>query len=181
MSKATAICTCPVCGGKFAFSFTQCNSRACEERKAWLEAGTDLLCLNCYRASVSKFRAERVAKVNEPFALPEIVAVSDKQRAYATDIRAKYIAVEFDSIMRLIDIILHVRDDLFPKAAAMGIDTKEAIRRLSVGENRHSLRHVALTETDASSIIRELAPEVNSWQTSPSTGWFRPIPLEQDS
>ena len=87
MAKATAIYKCPDCGATVERRIDGFNRRDADSKKEWAEAHP-LLCADCYRKQQLKQQREAAAALS----LPVIHGVSDKQVAYATDLRAKFAA-----------------------------------------------------------------------------------------
>ena len=83
MAKAIATYKCPDCGATIERRIDGFNRRDADSKKEWAEAHP-LLCADCYR----KQQREAAAALS----LPTIHGVSDKQVAYATDLRAKFVA-----------------------------------------------------------------------------------------
>lgn len=83
MAKAIATYKCPDCGATIERRIDGFNRRDADSKKEWAEAHP-LLCADCYR----KQQREAAAALS----LPTIHGVSDKQVAYATDLRAKFAA-----------------------------------------------------------------------------------------
>lgn len=85
MAKATAICTCKYCGGKFEKSAIKRNSREADSWKVWAAQTFDI-CPACE----DKQQAEKTARLAEEAkasGLPELTG-SPKQIAWAEQIRA---------------------------------------------------------------------------------------------
>lgn len=87
MAKAIATYKCPDCGATVERRIDGFNRRDADSKKEWAEAHP-LLCADCYRKQQHKQQREAAAALS----LPIIHGVSDKQVAYATDLRAKFVA-----------------------------------------------------------------------------------------
>lgn len=87
MAKATATCTCETCGKEFTVEKICYNRRDADSWESW---AVDHICecSDCYK----KRTAEEARKEAKAYDLPEIEAVSEKQRAFADVLRNKYVA-----------------------------------------------------------------------------------------
>lgn len=93
MAKATAKCTCSYCGKEFEVSQKKRNRADADSWKNWAEMNYDT-CPACYYKQKQKAEEEKAAKYN----LPEIYAVSEKQKAYAAKMRTRYVAQNEDEV-----------------------------------------------------------------------------------
>lgn len=88
MKEVKAICKCGKCGREFAKYSTTSDARSWEE----YAPAHYTVCPICWKAEKD---AEDAAKLNEKtaaFPMPEITGKSEKQIAYARDLRARVIA-----------------------------------------------------------------------------------------
>lgn len=118
MAKAIAIYKCPDCGATIERRIDGFNLRDADEKKEWAEAHPSY-CKDCYR---KQLRAEW-AKAAESLNLPTINGVSDKQVAYATDLRTKFVAQN----AKLITDAITTRDDPEKQAAIAAAAEKEGM------------------------------------------------------
>lgn len=82
MAIAKAICTCKICGEKFAIQVTKRNRAEADSFEAWAAENIDV-CRECER------KAEFEHAKQETESLPELTG-SEKQIAWATKIRADF-------------------------------------------------------------------------------------------
>ncbi|MGN1075066.1 MAG: hypothetical protein ACI4QB_08755, partial [Eubacteriales bacterium] len=91
MAKATAECRCATCGKTFTVEKTCRNRRDADSYEAWAsEHMTE--CPDCRRLRVKFDAAAKAAPIVWECELPEITGASDKQIAYARDLRSRYLA-----------------------------------------------------------------------------------------
>lgn len=102
MAKATAICTCKHCGKQFEKSTTKGSRREADAWEAWAIQNFDL-CPECYAAERRTAQADAYAALVEKYDLPEITAVSDKQREYAETLRRNYVLRNRDTFLIVAD------------------------------------------------------------------------------
>lgn len=86
MAKGTAICTCETCGKEFEVEKICYNRRDANQWEEWASANY-CECSACYRKRMADEARKEAGEMN----LPEIVAVSEKQKKFAEDLRAKYV------------------------------------------------------------------------------------------
>lgn len=104
MAKASVTLTCPDCGCEFIKSKTCCNRREADEWEAWVASHGPWMCPGCYKEHA---RAEERRKNEEAIAatgatLPPLTG-SEKQVAWAEDIRANAIATAVKSLKDDVD------------------------------------------------------------------------------
>ena len=114
MAKAIATYKCPDCGATVERRIDGFNRRDADSKKEWAEAHP-LLCADCYR----KQQREAAAALS----LPIIHGVSDKQVAYAIDLRAKFAAQHEKAVSDAIAI----RDDHDKQAAIAAAAEKSGV------------------------------------------------------
>ena len=90
MAKATANCTCATCGAKYTVTNTLRNGREADSWKEWAESHM-CECTDCFRARRNAGLAADAAPLIEKHRLPEITGVSEKQIAYAAQLRNAYL------------------------------------------------------------------------------------------
>lgn len=148
MAKGTAICICETCGKEFEVEKICYNRRDADQWAEWA-AEHYCECTSCYRKRMD----EEAKKEAEAMNLPEIVAVSEKQKKYAEDIRAKYIRRSKTEI-KYVQNMLKCLD---PAEAQKIANTKgkTVVEMLtSVFERRGVLSaYIMLTSADARQII----------------------------
>lgn len=91
MAKAVATCTCKTCGKEFEVVKILRNRRDADDFERYAEEHYDE-CRDCWRARIKAANAKTAAEIIEKYGMPEITGVSEKQIAYAEDLRNEYIA-----------------------------------------------------------------------------------------
>lgn len=86
MAKATAVCTCKVCGRNFERTATKRNRREADSWEAWAVSYYDM-CPECMDAQ-TQLHAEESTKRSVALGLPALTG-SYRQVAWAEDIRTK--------------------------------------------------------------------------------------------
>ena len=91
MAMANVKLICKACGNEFEWRKECSNRRDAESSEAWAQRNIDL-CPACRKKAYREAKAAELAEdvKNLPMALPENLTGSDKQIAWAKDIRAKY-------------------------------------------------------------------------------------------
>lgn len=157
---ANVTCTCIECGKEFSCR-KKCRNRSEAERyEAWASEHRRQ-CPDCYRAEQQR-RAE--AQIAEQLAewgmeLPIIQGVSDKQIAYATNIRRDYMAANLTTAVKSwAAAAIETRDhraEVEARCAQIGLTVDEAwedaLKNLSLRE-----ANIAMTSTSARQIIDAL-------------------------
>ena len=107
MAKATATCRCAACGKQFVVS-KDCFSRS--DADGWSAWASEHMteCPDCRRLRVKFDAAAKAAPIVWECELPEITGASDKQIAYARDLRSRYLADKGEALNPLISIIIFV-------------------------------------------------------------------------
>ena len=97
MAKATATCRCATCGKQFVVS-KDCFSRS--DADGWSAWASEHMteCPDCRRLRVKFDAAAKAAPIVWECELPEITGASDKQIAYARDLRSRYLAEKGDLV-----------------------------------------------------------------------------------
>lgn len=92
MARAIANCTCGVCGNKFQKVAFRYDRAEAESWREWAEEHINV-CPECYQ----KQQAEKGKKLAEELGLPQITGKSEKQIAYATSLRSKFLLSDEDA------------------------------------------------------------------------------------
>lgn len=152
MAKDTAICTCCECGKEFEISFTRRSRSECDSYKEYLEH-SNRTCKKCYAAEKERERAKVFAEFCAAFPLPEIDAVSDKQRDYAAALRRNYIADNKSTAEYVASILLVPDADwLAAGLAETGLEREEFLAQ-AFHNSGLDIPFKVLTETSARKII----------------------------
>lgn len=95
MAIGTAICECKTCGEVFTMEKSCYNRREANEWEEWASEHY-CECTACYR----KRMAEKSRREAKTYNLPEIQAVSQKQKAFAEILRNKYVSANKKNVER---------------------------------------------------------------------------------
>ena len=152
MAKATVTCTCKTCGAEFT-KFKTCYNRAEAERyEEWAKLNYTE-CPECYYKRMAAENEKKVATMEVK--LPEIKAVSDKQKAFAEKLRNQYVIKNKERIERTAKYLGCINAEVL-KTEAEKYGSEEAAKRHSFGEAQLLTPYIVLTSTDAHEIIEEL-------------------------
>lgn len=91
MAKARVTCRCATCGKEFTSEKICRNRTEADSYEAWASEHIDE-CPECRRIRIASEARERAELIVREYNLPDVTGVSDKQIAYARDLRAKYIS-----------------------------------------------------------------------------------------
>lgn len=162
MAIAKAKCTCSKCGAGFEMTKNLYNRK---EADSWAKAAPEYYteCPDCYAnrkrteyASSIPAKEEKLSVLN----LPQISGVSDKQIAYANNLRREYAANYFYSMQRAAKIRDISDDKIIEIYRNSGIpfpeDSFEQIRRASAKARGLLVEYDLLTVSDARRIIELL-------------------------
>lgn len=97
MAKAKASCRCATCGKEFTAEKICRNRTEADSYEAWASENMTE-CPECRRARISAEAVEAAEAIILEYNLPEITGVSDKQVAYARDLRSKHLARKKDLV-----------------------------------------------------------------------------------
>ena len=151
MARAIAICMCATCGTEFEKVAFKRNRTEADSWQEWAEANCDE-CPECYAKRMAQENAEKVQSLN----LPEITGKSEKQIAYALDLRVKY-AVNHTREIKYVKKMLHIAqtDEAKAQAAAAGM-TVEEVFKATIEKMHLQSALVCMIETEAHKIIEAL-------------------------
>lgn len=94
MAKATVTCTCATCGATFQRFAIKRNRADADSWEQWAAENIDE-CPQCYAARRAAERKEQIERYISGFSsahpLPKITGVSEKQIAYASSLRSRFI------------------------------------------------------------------------------------------
>lgn len=102
MARATAICTCSVCGRKFEKSTVRNNRREADNWVEWAEKAYTT-CPECEQKE-REARAAELAKQAQADGLPELVG-SPKQITWAEQLRARYVESSGTEMDDMLDVV----------------------------------------------------------------------------
>lgn len=151
MARAIAECKCEVCGVLFKKVAFKRNRTEADSWKEWAEENCKE-CPECYAKRMAQENAEKVQSLN----LPEITGKSEKQIAYALDLRVKY-AVSHTRVIKYVKKMLHIAqtDEAKAQAAAAGM-TVEEVFKATIEKLHLESALVCVIETEAHKIIEAL-------------------------
>lgn len=151
MARVIAECKCEVCGVLFKKVAFKRNRTEADSWKEWAEENCKE-CPECYAKRMAQENAEKVQSLN----LPEITGKSEKQIAYALDLRVKY-AVNHTREIKYVKKMLHIAqtDEAKAQAAAAGM-TVEEVFKATIEKLHLESALVCVIETEAHKIIEAL-------------------------
>lgn len=91
MAKAVAYCTCKKCGEEFVKENRLMSRSAADSWTEWAEANITL-CPKCWGKARREQDEERYEALKNELRLPEITGKSEKQIAFANDLRVRCVA-----------------------------------------------------------------------------------------
>lgn len=105
MAVSSTIIKCIVCGKDFEVRKTCRNRADADNFSAWASSHIDT-CRECQAAQARKAGEDRLAGIltGACVTLPTITGASDKQIAYATDVRAKYLSAHTEKVEEYLNI-----------------------------------------------------------------------------
>lgn len=160
MAKAVAVCVCPECGKTYERRIDGWNRADAENRKSYAENHPGL-CPLCWKKEQQENAAKEAAALKAKYQLPEIVGVSDKQTAYAENLRREFLASHENTLDNLCTITANLKnpDYLAEKAKLVSKDSEE-LKSLVLAElNRiiiYRRAYAMLTKSSARDIIDSL-------------------------
>lgn len=155
MVKAVANCKCKYCGKEFQKVAIRGNRRDADNFVAWAEEHCDQ-CPECYAEAQKANDAKVFAELNEKYHFPEIVGVSDKQKAYAETRRKRYVMTDIGEIKHAKAYLNNIDRNVLANMVKESSKDEETILR-EFFRSIHLLEaYIALTCTDAHTIIEKL-------------------------
>lgn len=156
MAKAVAYCKCEKCGREFVKENSLQNRADANRWAAWAEANITL-CPKCWRAAEHEKDEERYEGLKGELRLPEITGVSDKQIAFANDLRVRYVARNAKALLDMRKEIDGVsKEKLAEVMAAESTDEDGAMRKAFSWLPLLYTQYVALTSSSARELINLL-------------------------
>ena len=155
MARAIAECTCKYCGKQFEKVAFKRNRTEADNFVVWAEHNIDQ-CPECYKAAQEAEAEKKFDALNEQYNFPEIVGVSDKQKAYANTLRNRYVSDNSEMLSTVKDMIDTSSAWIAKIANETGKTDDEIIREALI--HRCSMLHayIAMTSADAREIIDAL-------------------------
>lgn len=163
MAKAVAVCVCPECGKTYERQIEGYNRTDANSKKDYAEHCPGL-CLDCWKKEQRENAAKEAAALKAKYQLPEIVGVSDKQTAYAENLRRKFLASSENTLDSLCTITANLTntDYLAEKAELVG-KTPEELKSLVLAELNSMIlyrrAYAMLTKSSARDIIDNMINE----------------------
>lgn len=146
--RLSRIAPAPSVAKKFEVAVYGGNRMDADSRAEWVAENYDT-CTACYRADKDAEFAHKIAS----YALPEIKAVSDRQRDYANDLRVKYIRYNSGEIDFAADILGDIDHDAVAAMAAESGKSEDEIVRDAMAASDLIKPYIVLTCADARTII----------------------------
>lgn len=157
MAKASVDLVCQKCGKPFTHTHICLNSRERDNYEAWAKENVTL-CRDCSREEkLQEKRDQLEATLTQyGYVLPEITGVSDRQIAYAKDLREKHLFAYKNEVRlycRTIASMRDHRDELEAAAKEQGTTVEEAWKKFT---DEYPRTYVAMFCPVAKTIIETL-------------------------
>ena len=163
MAKAVAVCVCPECGKTYERQIEGYNRADANSKKDYAEHCPGL-CLDCWKKEQPENAAKEAAALKAKYQLPEIVGVSDKQTAYAENLRRKFLASHDTVLDSLCTITANLNNhDYLAEKAELVSKAPEELKSLVLAELNSMIlyrrAYAMLTKSSARDIIDSLLNE----------------------
>ncbi len=156
MSRAVAHCTCERCGEEFVKENRFSNRADANHWAEWAEANITL-CPKCWGKAQREQDEERYDELKTELRLPEITGKSDKQIAFARDLRARYVARHGEELREMRRKIDNVNAEAVAKVMAEeGVDEEGAMRKAFAWMPSLYTQYLALASSSAQELIDQL-------------------------
>ena len=160
MAKAVAVCVCTECGKTYERRIDGWNRADAENRKSFAESHPGL-CPLCWKKEQQEKAANEAAALKAKYQLPEIVGVSDKQTAYAENLRREFLASHGNILDNLCTITANLKNtDYLAEKAELVSKTPEELKSLVLAELNGNIlyrrAYAMLTKSSAREIIDNL-------------------------
>ena len=156
MAKAIAHCTCERCGETFTKENVLQNRSDANRWAEWAKA-TITLCPKCLGKAQRERDEERCDALKDELRLPEITGKSDKQTAFAYDLRARYVARHGEELRKMRRMIDGANTEAVAKVmASEGVDEDGAMRKAFAWMPSLYTQYIALTSNSAQELIDHL-------------------------
>nr|DAU29488.1 MAG TPA: C2H2 type zinc-finger protein [Caudoviricetes sp.] len=156
MAKAIAHCKCKKCGETFTKENVLQNRSDANRWAEWAEANITL-CLKCWGEAQREQEEERYKALKDELRLPEITGKSEKQIAFANDLRVRYVAQHAEELREMRRKIDGVSAEAVAKVmAAEGVDEDGAMRKAFAWMPSLYTQYIALTSSSAQELIDQL-------------------------
>lgn len=153
MAKAIAYCTCEKCGEEFIKENRLMSRSAADSWTEWAEANVTI-CPKCWRKAKQDNAEKRYEALKDELRLPEITGKSDKQIAFARDLRVRYVAQHAEELREMRMKIDNVNTEAVAKVmAAEGVDEDGAMRKALEWMPSMHTRYIVLTSSSARELI----------------------------
>ena len=156
MAKAIAHCKCKKCGETFTKENVLQNRSDANRWAEWAEANITL-CPKCWGEAQREQEEERYKALKDELRLPEITGKSDKQIAFADDLRARYVAQHAEELRKMRGQIDGVNAEAVTKVMAEeNLNEDGAMRKAFAWMPSMYTRYIALTSSSAQELIDQL-------------------------
>ena len=156
MAKAIAYCKCEKCGEEFVKENRLRNRSYANHWTEWVEANITL-CPKCWRKAEQEKAEKRYDELKDELRLPEITGKSEKQIAFANDLRVRYVAQHAEELREMRRMIDNVNTEAVAKVmASEGVDEDGAMRKAFEGMPSMHTRYIVLTASSARELIDKL-------------------------
>lgn len=156
MSRAIAHCTCERCGETFTKENVLQNRSDANRWTEWAKA-TITLCPKCWGKAQREQEAERYEALKGELRLPEITGKSEKQIAFARDLRARYVARHVEELKKMRCQIDNANAEAVAKVMAEeGVDEDGAMRKAFAWMPSLYTQYLALASSSAQELIDQL-------------------------
>ena len=153
MAKAIAHCKCEKCGEEFVKENRLQNRSDANHWTEWAEANITL-CPKCWRKSEQDKAEKRYDELKDELRLPEITGKSDKQIAFANDLRVRYVARHGEELRVMRRKIDGVSAEAVAKVMAdENVDEDGAMRKALEWMPSMHARYIVLTSSSARELI----------------------------
>lgn len=153
MAKAIAHCKCEKCGEEFVKENRLMSRPAADSWTEWAEANITL-CIKCWRKAEQEKDEKRYDELKDELRLPEITGKSDKQIAFANDLRVRYVTRQGDELREMRRKIDNVNTEAVAKVmASEGMDEDGAMRKALEWMPSMHTRYIVLTSSSARELI----------------------------
>lgn len=129
MAKWTATCTCKHCGKEFERTGYEQNRRLADSKAEWVAEHSDE-CPECYKARRKAERENEAREAIGNFQLPELEG-TEKQIAYATDLRDGFLAENRQMVEKLREVFAQVMQADYNQLNEIGKDLKLVLTETS--------------------------------------------------
>ena len=156
MAKAIAHCKCKKCGETFTKENVLQNRSDANHWTEWAEANITL-CPKCWGKAQREQERGCYEALKGELRLPEITGKSDKQIAFADDLRARYVAQHAEELRKMRGQIDGVNAEAVAKVMAdENVDEDGAMRKAFAWMPSLYTQYIALASSSAQELIDQL-------------------------